>query len=67
MTKPDSKSRRRLTALTHIVRKVDTAPDLESALLVLVRHTREVMEADVCTVYVADEAKHLRVPKIGVC
>ncbi len=61
MTNPDSKSRRRLTALMYIVREVDTAPDLESALRVLVHSTREVMEADVCTVYVTDEAKRRHV------
>ena len=61
MPNPNAKSRRRLTALTHIVRKVDTAPDLESALRVLVRHTRDVMGADVCTVYVTDEAKRRHV------
>ena len=50
MANSGSKSRRRLGALTHIVREVDSAPDLESALRVLVRRTREVMGSDVCTV-----------------
>jgi len=57
MVSSGSKSRRRLAALTHIVREVDSAPDLESALRVLVRRTREVMGADVCTIYFADQAK----------
>ncbi len=46
-----SKSRQRLAALTQIVREVDSAPGLETALRVLVRRTREVMGSDVCTVY----------------
>ncbi len=43
MASPDSKARRRLTALTRIVRAVDSAPDQDSALRLLVRRTREVM------------------------
>ena len=55
MANTGSKSRQRLTALTRIVREVDSAPDLDSALRLLVRRTREVMGSDVCTVYVTDE------------
>jgi len=54
MTDKGSKSRRRLAELTRIVREVDAASDLESGLHVLVRRTREVFEADVCTVYFTD-------------
>jgi phosphotransferase system enzyme I (PtsP) len=56
-----SKSGQRLVALTRIVREVDSAPDLDSALRLLVRRTREVMGADVCTAYVTDEAKRRHV------
>lgn len=55
------KSRQRLAELTRIVREVDSAPDLESALGMLVRRTREVMGADVCTVYVTDEVNQRHV------
>ncbi len=61
MASPGSKPRQRLTALTRIVREVDSAPDLDSALRLLVRRTREVMAADVCTVYVTDEAERRHV------
>ena len=44
----------RLEALTRIVREVDSAPDLDTALSIIVRRTREVMAADVCTVYFTD-------------
>lgn len=61
MASADSKSRRRLDALTQIVREVDSAPDLETALGVLVRRTREVMGSDVCTVYFTDETRRRHV------
>ena len=50
-----SKPSQRLVELTRVVREVDSAPDLESALRVLVRRTREVMGVDVCTVYFTEE------------
>ncbi len=56
MGSPGSGSRQRLAALTQIVRAVDSAADLESALRLLVRRTRAVMGADICTVYVTDQA-----------
>lgn len=46
----------RLAALTQVVREVDSAADLDSALRLLVRRTRALMGADVCTVYVTDQA-----------
>ncbi len=61
MTSPDSESRQRLTALARIVREVDSAPDLDSALRLLVSRTRDLMGADVCTVYVTDEARRRHV------
>ncbi len=61
MASSGAKSRLRLDALTQIVREVDSAPDLDSALGVLVRRTREVMESDVCTVYFTDETRRRHV------
>jgi phosphotransferase system enzyme I (PtsP) len=61
MVGPSSKASQRLAALTRVVREVDSAPDLDSALRLLVRRTREVMGADVCTVYVTDEAERRHV------
>jgi len=55
------KSRRRLAELTDIVREVDSATDLESGLRLLVRRTREIMGADVCTVYFTDETNRRHV------
>jgi len=57
------KSRRehRLEALTRIVREVDAAPNLDAALRVIVRRTREVMAADVCTVYFTVHEQHRHV------
>jgi phosphotransferase system enzyme I (PtsP) len=61
MVNVDSKPRRRLGQLTPILHEVDSAPDLETALRVLVRRTRAVMDADVCTVYFTDEARRRHV------
>ncbi len=55
MAQAASKSGQLLFELTRVVREVDSAPDLESALSVLVGRTREVMGVDVCTVYFTDE------------
>lgn len=57
----DAKSASRLVSLTQIVREVDSAADLESALRTLVSRTREVMGADVCTVYFTDETRRRHV------
>lgn len=51
----------RLAALTSIVREVDSAADLDAALQVIVRRTREVMSADVCTVYFTDHEQRRHV------
>jgi phosphotransferase system enzyme I (PtsP) len=51
----------RLRELGRIVREVDKAADLESALQVVVQRTRSVMQADVCTVYFSDDAKRRHV------
>lgn len=61
MTEPTGKSHQRLTALTQIVRQVDAAADLDEALRILVQRTREVMGADVCSVYFTDQARRRHV------
>lgn len=61
MAEANAKSTSRLTSLTQIVREIDSAADLESALRVLVHRTREVMGADVCSVYFTDEARRRHV------
>ncbi len=43
MASTDFKASQRLTTLTRVVRAVDSAPDLDSALRLLVHRTREVM------------------------
>jgi phosphotransferase system enzyme I (PtsP) len=61
MTADNSKHVQRLEALTRIVREVDAATDLDTALNVIVRRTREVMAADVCTVYFTDHEQRRHV------
>lgn len=55
MVRAASNSSQCLVELTRVVREVDSAPDLESALGVLVCRTREIMRVDVCTVYFTDD------------
>ena len=43
-----------LQSLSNIVQKVNAAPDLQSALDIIVTQVREVMGTEVCTVYMAD-------------
>lgn len=64
---PDSHGSR-LKALTDIVQEVDSAPDMEAALRIVVRRTREVMEADVCHLG-SRILTHLQgaAPSIGAC
>lgn len=45
-----------LNSLGRIVQDVNAAPNLEEALWLIVRRTREVMSTDVCSVYLSDEA-----------
>jgi phosphotransferase system enzyme I (PtsP) len=61
MTPDNSTHSHRLEALTRIVREVDSATDLDSALSVIVRRTREVMAADVCTIYFTDHEQRRHV------
>jgi phosphotransferase system enzyme I (PtsP) len=44
-----------------IVREVDAAPDLDTALNIIVHRTREVMATDVCTVYFTDHEQRQHV------
>lgn len=43
-----------LQSLSSIVKKVNAAPDLQSALEIIVNNVRTVMGTEVCTVYLAD-------------
>ncbi|WP_295384495.1 phosphoenolpyruvate--protein phosphotransferase [uncultured Thiodictyon sp.] len=43
-----------LESLRRIVQEVDNAPDLEQALAIIVRRVKEVVKADVCSVYLND-------------
>lgn len=43
-----------LKSLSRIVQKVNAAPDLQSALEIIVGNVREVMGTEVCTVFLAD-------------
>jgi phosphotransferase system enzyme I (PtsP) len=54
MTPGNSTHGHSLEALMRIVREVNAATDLDTALSVIVRRTREVMAADVCTIYFTD-------------
>ena len=47
MAKSNTKSKSHLSSLSQIVREIDSAADLDSALQVLVHRTRELMGADV--------------------
>lgn len=51
----------RLSELGRIVRDVDKAADLESALRLIVQRTRSVMKTDVCTVYFSDDTQRRHV------
>lgn len=55
MFRTTASSNQRFVDLTRLVREVDSAPDLERALSVLVSRTREIMRVDVCTVYFTDD------------
>jgi phosphotransferase system enzyme I (PtsP) len=45
-----------LNSLGRIVQDVNAAPNLEEAVWLIVRRTREVMGTDVCSVYLSEEA-----------
>ena len=50
-----------LQSLSSIVQRVNAAPDLQSALDIIVNKVRAVMGTDVCTVYMADHSSGLLV------
>ncbi|MCF7982531.1 MAG: GAF domain-containing protein, partial [Pseudomonadales bacterium] len=51
----------KLESLNRVIREVDSAPDLETALRVVVERTRELMAADVCSVYFTDHDRQRHV------
>jgi phosphotransferase system enzyme I (PtsP) len=51
----------RLELLTRLVRDVNSAPDMDTALRIVVQRTREVMNADVCTIYLSDHGRRRHV------
>ncbi|MGD2063608.1 MAG: phosphoenolpyruvate--protein phosphotransferase [Nitrospirota bacterium] len=51
----------KLELLTGLTRDVNSAPDMETALRVVVERTRNVMAADVCTIYLTDHASQRHV------
>ena len=65
MAKSNTKSKSHLSSLSQIVREIDSAADLDSALQVLVHRTRELMGADVCSAYFTDEARRRHVAAGG--
>ncbi|MGB5324018.1 MAG: phosphoenolpyruvate--protein phosphotransferase [Pseudomonadales bacterium] len=50
-----------LQSLSNIVQRVNTAPDLQSALDIIVRDVRRAMGTEVCTVYMAEHRKKVLV------
>ena len=46
-----------LQSLSHIVQRVNAAPDLQSALDIIVRDVHKVMGTEVCTVFMADHSE----------
>ncbi|MCP5415736.1 MAG: phosphoenolpyruvate--protein phosphotransferase [Chromatiaceae bacterium] len=50
-----------LATLHRIVQAVNSAPDLNSALQVIVREVKRAVKADVCSVYLTDYEKHRHV------
>jgi len=58
----------RLESLTRLIREVDAAPDIETALRLVVGRTRDVMSADVCTIYFTyhDSQRHVIVATNGL-
>jgi len=58
----------KLESLTRLIREVNAAPDIETALRFVVNRTREVMSADVCTIYFTyhDSQRHVIVATNGL-
>lgn len=51
----------KLESLNRVIREVDSAPNLEAALRVVVKRTRELMAADVCSIYFTDHDRRRHV------
>jgi signal transduction protein with GAF and PtsI domain len=51
----------KLESLARVIREVDSAPDMETALSIVVKRTREIMAADVCTVYFTEHERQRHV------
>ena len=56
-----NRDRSKLESLARVIREVDSAPDMETALRVVVERTREIMAADVCTVYFTEHERQRHV------
>ena len=58
----------KLESLSRVIQQVDRAPDMETALRVLVERTRELMATDVCSVYFTEYAtrRHVMVATSGL-
>ena len=55
------RDRAKLKSLARVLREVDSAPDMEKALHVVVTRAREIMAADVCTVYLTERDRQRHV------
>ncbi len=57
-----------LQSLSRVIRQLDAAPDMETALQILVARTRELMAVDVCSVYFTehDKRRHVMVATSGL-
>ncbi len=51
----------RLASLARLIREVDSAPDMETALRVVVERTRELMAVDACSIYFTEHERRRHV------
>ena len=51
----------KLESLARVIREVDSAPDMETALRIVVERTRKIMAADVCTIYFTEHERQRHV------
>ncbi len=63
-----SRARSRLRSLAEVIQEVDSAPDMETALRLVATRTRELMGADVCSIYFSqpDRRRHVVVATDGL-
>lgn len=69
MTEATSKNESfKLESLNRVIREVDSAPDIETALRIVVKRTRELMAADICSIYFTetDQRRHVIVATDGL-